>query len=103
MGRLKEMVQWRIVSGAAVSVGDVTVTPQSRTLILRWPHGGLIWNRPAAVLVQRGEGTERIPIVDVTLIAQSVLLALALLAAIGTVLFSIRAKEKRNPRRNENG
>ncbi len=70
MARLKEMLRWRTISGDKVAVGGVTVTPQSRALIIRWPRGGLILNCPVGILVERGEQTERIPIVDVTRIAQ---------------------------------
>ncbi len=43
--------------------------PFSRSLIFRspWRHAILIWNRPAAVLVKKDDGQDKvIPIVDVT-------------------------------------
>jgi hypothetical protein len=70
MARFKEMFQLQTASGNPVTVGDVTLTPQSQALIVRWPSGGFVWNRPAAILVERGGQTERIPIVDVTRIVQ---------------------------------
>jgi hypothetical protein len=66
------------------------VTPQSQALTVRWPRGGWVWNRPTAVLVERG-GEERksIPIVDVTRAAQLGLYGLGLVFAIvGFVLWT---------------
>ena len=96
MERLKEMFTWQTLSGDKVAIGDVTVTPQSQALIVRWPNGGFVWNRPAAVLVERGEGTERIPIVDVTRLAQWGLLGLSLVFFMATLLLPVRRGRDRN-------
>jgi hypothetical protein len=96
MARLKEMLQWQTVSGDKVTVGDVTVTPQSRALTVRWPRGGLVWNRPVAVLVERGEETERIPIVDVTRLAQLGLMGLGLVFSMIILALSIGRGRDRN-------
>jgi hypothetical protein len=96
VARLKEMFQWQTASGDKVTVGDVTVTPQSRALTVRWPRGGLVWNRPVAVLVERGEETERIPIVDVTRMAQLGLLGLSLVFSMIIMGLSIRRRRNRN-------
>ena len=96
MARFKEMFRSQMLSGDKVTVGDVTVTPQSRALIIRWPHGGLVWNRPVGVLVERGEQTERIPIVDVTRVAQLGLLGLSLMFSMVILVLSIRRRRDRN-------
>jgi hypothetical protein len=88
------MVSWQTTWGEEVIVGDVTVTPQSKSLTLRWPLGGLVWNRPVAVLVERGERTERIPIVDVTRIVQLGLLALSVVFTV--FIFILSAKRRRS-------
>lgn len=98
MARLKEMLRWKTVSGDKVTVGDVTVTPQSQALTIRWPYGGLVWNRPVAILVERGEQTERVPIVDVTRIAQLGLLGLSLVFSMVIFALSIRRRRDRNER-----
>ena len=82
MTQRDERFKWQAVSGASVTVGDVVATPQSQALTVRWPHGGWVWNRPTAVLVTRGEKRERIPIVDVTRVAQVGLYGLGLVCAI---------------------
>lgn len=89
MTQLQEKFKWQTESGETVSVGDMAVTPQSQALTVRWPRGGWVWNRPTAVLVERGEKTKRIPIVDVTRAAQLALYGLGLVFAIvGLVLWT---------------
>ncbi len=94
MTRLREMVSWQTTWGEEVIVGDVTVTPQSKALVIHAPFGGLVWNRPVAILVERGERTERIPIVDVTRIVQLGLLALSVVFTV--VIFVLSAKKRRS-------
>ena len=89
MSKLKDVVQWQTISGEEVTIGDVTLTPQSQALTLRWPNGGFVWNRPVAILVERGGQTERVPVVDVTRIAQLTLLGLGLVFSMVTVILSI--------------
>ena len=96
MGRLKELLQWQTISGDKVTIGDVTVTPQSQAFTIRWSKGSFVWNRPAAVLVEGGERTERIPIVDVTFIAQLGLLGLSLVFTVMTILLSVRRRREQN-------
>lgn len=96
MERLKEMFTWQTLSGDKAASGDVAVTPQSQALIVRWPNGGFVWNRPVALLVERGEGTERIPIVDATRLAQLGLLGLSLAFFMVTLLLSVRRGRDRD-------
>ncbi len=96
MAQLKEILRWQTISGDKVTSGDVNVTPQSQALTIRWPHGGLVWNRPVAILVERGEQTERIPIVDVTRMVQLGLLGLSLVFSIFILLLSVRQRRDRN-------
>lgn len=93
MAQLKEMLQWQTVLGDRVVVGDVSITPQSQALVIRAPFGGLVWNRPVAILVQRGEQADRIPIVDVTRVAQLILLSISLAFSILALL----ARRRREP------
>jgi hypothetical protein len=86
-------------SGEPVTVGDIRLTPQSQALTIRWPtirwpFGGFVWNRPVAVLVEEGDESERIPIVDVTLVAQVALLALGAAFALTTLILSATIRRK---------
>ena len=91
--KLNEIIKWQTVSGEAVTVGDVTVVPQSQALMLRWGrYGGLVWNRPAAILVERGERTERIPVVDFTRVAQLGLIGFCLIICIVALVVPARRR-----------
>jgi hypothetical protein len=59
-----------------VTVGEVTVTPRARALVVRLPQGGFVWNRPTAVTVQRAGAVKHLRVVDVTRLLQLALLAL---------------------------
>ena len=99
MARLKDItVQWQTISGSPVTVGGVTVTPQSQALIVRWPFGGFVWNRPIAVVVERdGAGfVERRRVVDVTRIIQLGLLSFSLVISIVVFGKSVQGKEHRS-------
>ena len=87
-----DLFQRQTPLGKAVTVGDITVTPQSQALTLRWPGGGWVWNRPIAVLVERGGNVERVPIIDVTRMAQVGLYGLGLCLTVLTLLVSARRR-----------
>lgn len=83
--KIGSFLQWERHTGEPLTVGDVTVTPESQALSLRLPFGGFVWNRPAAVLVDDGNGRQRMPIPDVTRTAQLALFAAAALFLIVAV------------------
>jgi hypothetical protein len=87
-----DMFQRQTLLGKEITVGDITVTPQSQALTLRWPGGGWVWNRPIAVLVERGGNAERVPIIDVTRMAQVGLYGLGLCLTVLTLLISARRR-----------
>lgn len=66
MRRLREVVQLRATAGDPVTVGDVTVTPRARVVIVRVPFGGFVWNQPTSVLVSRHGVIQRRPILDLS-------------------------------------
>lgn len=89
MAGQNEMFQWQPMSGQAVRIGDRTLTPQSQALTLGGPFGGLVWNRPVAVLVEGPDGAaRRIPIVDVTRAGQLAMLGLGLACFLIGLVFS---------------
>jgi hypothetical protein len=62
-------IERQIRTGETQQVGDYEITPQTNvfTAKLRGHHGGLIWNRPRAVIVRTMDGEESIlPVQDVT-------------------------------------
>jgi hypothetical protein len=76
-----------------VTVGDVTVTPRSRALVVRLPRGGFVWNRPGTVLVERAGQVRRIKVWDVTRILQLGSLGLGLAIALAVPFRSSRRTE----------
>lgn len=94
MANLRDVLTVQTAYGERVRAGEVSVTPQSQALIVRWPNGGWVWNRPVAVLVERNGTRERIPIVDVTRIVQWGLLGLG--AVFTVVGLTWRARGRRN-------
>jgi hypothetical protein len=94
MTQPQERFKWQTVSGETAVVSDIAVTPQSQALTVSWPRGGWVWNRPVAVLVERGEERERIPIVDVTRVAQLGLYGLGLVCAIVGLMLMTRQRSR---------
>ncbi len=86
MDRSKPTIQWQGGSGHPVTAGEITVTPQSQALIIRWGQGGFVWNRPVAVVVERPGQTQRIPVLDLTRILQWSLIATSAVCWIGFLL-----------------
>ena len=79
------LVQVETHAGIPIKHGRITITPFARSLRIgsTGKHGGLIWNRPASILIQSADGEEQImPIPDITrqilwtLLGVSVLIAL---------------------------
>ena len=86
------------LSGPPIDVPQGQIYVRSQFIQLRfpapWVQGGLIWNRPAAVVVRSLNGQETtIPTVDVTRIALLALTGLGL----ATVLVSIFVRRKTSP------
>ena len=96
MSRFREMIQWETIAGKPVTAGDFTVTPQAWALIIRGPYGGWVWNRPVAVQVEPagrpGASAGRIPIVDVTRLAQVGLWGLSLIFSMMTLFLLIQQR-----------
>ncbi len=89
---LKDHVQYQLETGSPTPVGEVTLTPQSQVLTVRWPNGGWVWNRPVAVLVEQEGETERLPIVDVTRYAQLGLIAFAFIFTLLALMAKLGGK-----------
>ena len=82
----------RRVSGAPVTAGGFTVTPQSRALTVCLSFAAFAWQRPIAVEVEREGQTTRLPVRNVTRLAQ--------LALTGVLLFGLTLRIL-EPRRQE--
>ena len=94
MMSLKDSVTYELVTGEPMTVDDATLTPETRVLSVRWPNGGWVWNRPVAVVVEQDGQTERIPIVDVTRVAQISLYGFSLFIALLTLIATLGQRRK---------
>jgi hypothetical protein len=92
MAGIGDVLEWKTVEGEPMSAGEVSLTPRSQALILRWPFGGFVWNRPVAVLVERAGRQERMRIVDATRIIQLGLLALVALSGMLSMWQRVRQR-----------
>jgi hypothetical protein len=81
-------------NGDTIQAGDFELTPQTNVFIakFRGHHGGLIWNRPRAVLVRTMDGEESIlPVRDVT---RNIIWAMLAGALVGMALIGLMKQSK---------
>ncbi len=98
MPRLQDFIRVENTSADPIVVGDTRVTPQAQAFSVRFPFGGFIWNRPTAVLVERDDLSQRIPIVDVTRVAQIALFGLVVTSLVIITLLAARQRRMRHER-----
>ena len=90
---LGNIVRWERRQSASQDIGDTTLTLESRALEVRLPFGGLVWNRPTAVVTRRrGEASRRTGISDGTSRTQAGMVAGCVAAFVLTTLL----RSKRN-------
>ncbi len=82
MANFTDFVQLKTVQGTAVQTPHHTLIPESQALIIKFPYGGFVWQRPTAVLVQQGDHSRRLPITDITRLATWSVLAASLLLSL---------------------
>jgi hypothetical protein len=82
MAHLTDFIQLKTVQGTAVQTPYHTLIPESQALIIKFPYGGFVWQRPMAVLVQQNSHTHRLPITDVTRLVTWSVLAASLLTTL---------------------
>ena len=94
------LIQTETRAGETITMGGTKIVPFSKSLRVQIPglHGGLIWNRPASVLVISSDGHEQIiPIVDVTRQALWALLGVSL--AVFPLMMLISQRRNKTNRR----
>lgn len=90
----RRFLTFRTVAAPAVEVGSVTVSLVARSMALRCSRGVLVRSWPSAVLVSREERTSRVPIVNVTRLAQAAIVVAAMLCACGLLIQATKRKER---------
>jgi hypothetical protein len=74
-----ELIKLTTTTSQSVTIGEITLTPEAHALVVRLPFAGFVWNRPSAVLVERGGQFERLHIINLSRVAQICLIAATLL------------------------
>jgi hypothetical protein len=83
------LIRFETLTGQPVKIKDTQLRVRSQVLQLRFPliSGGLIWNRPVAVLVRTADGQDQIlPVRDLT---RTAMLTLLLVGLAGMFLFRL--------------
>lgn len=79
MAAISKYIKYQSFSGDPVTNGDTVVTPIASVLSISLPFFGFVWNRPTALEIERGDSIRKVPIIDVTRLAQLGLLATGVL------------------------
>jgi hypothetical protein len=85
--------------GQQISAYGREIIPIGRLWKIRWPGGGLLWHRPAAIEVRQGEQVARLPIADMSRRVSVILVAISTLTALGAVWRLQRRLRERNQKR----
>lgn len=94
-GGFQDVVQRQTIAGQSLSVNGLTLTPESRVLLVRFPWGALLWHRPTAVLLAWDGQVKSFPIVNITRALQFRLYGLGVIfiVLVGLIEFSRRRKQ----------
>ena len=82
---MSSLVQIETLWSKPIHAGTRTIITQSRVLHIHVPflRGGIVWNRPLAVLILSNDGRDQVlPVRDVTRLAQLALFASGLAGAL---------------------
>jgi len=83
-------------TGEPVRVGDLSIYPVARSYRINMPgvHGGIIWNRPVAVIVENSRGDrQELPVVDRTRQLQIAIFSAGLFGAFLTWLLFRKSRK----------
>ena len=97
----KQIIVQQTSAGEPVEVNDLTVYPVARSYRVNLPgaRGGIIWNRPLAVIVEDADGTRQIlPVIDRT---RQLQIAIFSAGFIVTLLTWLIFRKSRKPAKKE--
>jgi hypothetical protein len=82
MAKKTKYMQYGVHEGPPQQVGGWSLTPQARTFLINTPWGGVVWNRPTAVIARKDDITQHHPIPDPTRAALLLFMVLSAIAAL---------------------
>lgn len=81
------ILQVNTTRGEPITTRYGQIVPLIRVVKLRWPGGGLNWNRPAAIELQEGQSQQKLPIKNATSRAVFTILLTGLAITLGLSSF----------------
>jgi hypothetical protein len=97
-GMLRKLISVETHAGKPITAGTVTIVPMAKSLRVMIPGipGGLIWNRPVAVVTKTASGSEHVLSVnDPTRRAVLALWGAVIGSALFTLAFKLRRRDDR--------
>ncbi len=79
---MRDLIHWETQSSTPVEVDNKTITPQTKSLSVRLPYVGFVWNRPSGVLIEENGRVDYQPINDVTRTALIAFFAITLIVSL---------------------
>ena len=86
--------------GTPTTAAAITATPEAEAILIRFPDGQLVWNRPTGIWIENGGELRRIRTPDVTRIAQ---IGIFCLAALTLAFTTIRSHSRNANKEEHNG
>ena len=86
---MQDLINWETQSSTPIQVDTMTITPQTKSLSVRLPYVGFVWNRPSGVLIEENGRVEYQPIIDVTRISMLTFLVMPIVVSL--FLFIVRS------------
>ena len=99
----KKILVQQTSAGEPVKVDDLTVYPVARSYRIDFPaaKGGIVWNRPLAVIVEDADGNRQIlPVIDRTRQLQILIFAAGFLGTILTWLLFRKSRSSQQIKEN---
>lgn len=90
MTSLNNLFEWRTIPNQPIEVGEITLTPYTKQLIIHWPTGVWLWQQPAFVLAQESNFVRYIRIINKTRLIQLSIVAIGILFGLWSLLITAR-------------
>jgi hypothetical protein len=89
-------VQWGTKAGQPLITARGKVTPISSSLLVRFPFGGFVWNKPVAIDLEQGGHIQHLPVVDITRLAIMTMTGVGIVMSALAILLAFSNKLQNN-------
>lgn len=94
MSSWKPSILWGINTGQPIKTSHGIVTPKSRSLQVRLPFGGFVWNHPVEIELVRGGDVQTLKIDDITRKSVLIMAAVTMIISLGALFIALAARLK---------